>query len=115
MKIISTSAKLPKSLHQAMLEKIIKDGYGMRGKSKWLNESINKFLQMSNYPELVEIADDIEEITEAISFRISEQMLLQLDAAVIEIRKEYPALEGVKSNIIRASILQSLIGANFSH
>ncbi len=110
-----TSAKVPKSLHQAMLEKIIKDRYGMRGKSKWLNEAIERFLQIPNYPELVEIADDIEEVTETVSFRVSEEMLLRLDRAVIEVRKQYPGLEGVKSNIIRASILQSLIGANFSH
>ncbi len=115
MKIISTSAKVPKSLHQAMLERVIKDGYGMRGKSKWINEAIERFLLIPNYPELVEIANDIEEVTEAINFRISEEMLRHLDQAVIEVRKQYPALEGVKSNIIRASILQSLIGANFSH
>ena len=115
MTIIATSAKVPKSLHQAMLERIIKDGYGMRGKSKWINEAIEKFLQTPNYPELVEIADDIEEVTEVISFRISKEMLLRLDQAVIEIRKQYPGLEGVKSNIIRASILQALIASNFSH
>lgn len=114
MKIISMSAKVPKSLHQVMLERVIKDGYGMRGKSKWINNAIERFLLIPNYPELVEIANDMEEVTEAINFRVSEEMLLRLDQAVIEIRKQYPALEGVKSNIIRASILQSLIGANFS-
>lgn len=115
MTVITTSAKVPKTLHQAMLEKIIKDGYGMRGKSKWINEAIDRFLQLPNYPELVEIADDIEESSEVISFRVAEEMLLRLDQAVIEVRKQYPGLEGVKSNIIRASILQSLIGASFSH
>lgn len=108
-KMMTTTTKLPHSAHQAMLEKIIRDGYGMRGKSKWISEAVERFLQIPNYPELVDIANDMEEMNEIISLRTSEELTLQLDKAIIEIRKQYPAMEGVKSSIIRAGVIQRLI------
>ena len=109
IKLIPTTAKLPKSLHQQLLERVIKDGYGMRGKSRWINEAILQFLNLENYPELTDIAGDLEEKTDVISFRIPEELMLKIENSIKTIRKEYPIMEGVKSNIIRASILQRLI------
>ncbi|MFN3234139.1 MAG: hypothetical protein ACE365_01840 [Gammaproteobacteria bacterium] len=105
----TTTVKLPKSLHQKMMEQVICDGYGMRGKSKWMGEAIEDFLSLSNFPELVDIADDLENLSEIVSLRLSDPLARDLDQAVVRVRAEYPVLEGVKSNIIRASILQRLI------
>lgn len=104
-----TSAKIPKSTHQSMLEQIIRDGYGMRGKSKWICEAIERLLLLPNFPELVDIADVTEELTDIISIRLTEELLGKLDRGVIEVRKQYPVMEGVQSNIIRASIFQRLL------
>lgn len=104
-----TTAKLPKSIHQKMLEKIIGDGYGMRGKSKWIGEAIEMLLALSNYPELVDIANEVDELPDIVSMRVNNELLKKIDNAVIEVRKQYPAMEGVKSRIIRASIFQRLI------
>lgn len=122
LKITTTTAKIPKAINQQMLEKIIQDGYGMRGKSRWINEAVTSFLKLDNYPELVDIADDVtnksstdeseeknKQAMEIISLRISNELMLALENAVIEIRKLYPAIEGVKGKIIRASIIQRLI------
>ncbi len=38
----------------------------------------------------------------------------KLDQAIIKVRRQYPAMEGVKSNLIRASIMQRLIRDNTS-
>jgi hypothetical protein len=111
IKTMTTTVKLPHSAHQSILEKIIKDGYGMQGKSKWITEAIEAFLQLPNYPELVDIAHDMEELSDMLSLRLSKALTLQMDEAVIAIRKQYPSMEGVKSNIIRAAIMQRLIRA----
>ncbi len=49
-KNILTSIKLQKALHHKMQQRVISDGYGMRGKSKWLIEAIEGFLQLPDYP-----------------------------------------------------------------
>lgn len=109
-----TSIKLQKLLHLKMQQRIISDGYGMRGKSKWIIEAIERFLQLPDYPTLVDIADEMEQLSEVMSVRLSEDLMTQLDDAIIKVRRQYPAMEGVKSNLIRASIMQRLIRASTS-
>ncbi|MBS0358948.1 MAG: hypothetical protein JSS53_06755 [Proteobacteria bacterium] len=108
-KQLSTSAKISQQFGKRILEQVIADGYGMKGKSKWVVEAIREFLKLDDYPELVDIADEMDNLNGVITFRLSEDLLVELETAVVKIRKIYPSLEGVKSNIIRASILQRLI------
>jgi hypothetical protein len=105
-----TTIKLSPSIHQKMLAQIIEDGYGMRGKSRWIQESIASLLSLENYPELVDIAVDIENLRDVISVRLNSGVVDQVEKAIIEVRKCYPRIEGVRSNIIRAGILQRMIG-----
>lgn len=104
-----TSLKVQKSLHYKMQQQIINEHYGMRGKSQWLVEAIESFLQLPDYPTLVSIADDMEQLSEMISVRLPESLLNKIESAIVEVRRQYPTLEGVKSNIIRASIVQRLL------
>ncbi len=106
---VMTSIKLQKLLHHKMQQQIIGDGYGMRGKSKWIIEAIEQFLQLPDYPSLVDIAGEMEQLSEIVSIRLSEDLMAKLDQAIIKVRRQYPAMEGVKSNLIRASIMQRLI------
>ncbi len=101
-------------LHYKMQQRIISDGYGMRGKSKWIIEAIETFLQLPDYPTLVDIADGVEHLGEVVSIRLPEELTSKIDQAIIEVRRHYPAMEGVKSNLIRASIMQRLIRATTS-
>lgn len=114
IKKMMTSIKLQKVLHHKMQQQIIGDGYGMRGKSKWIIEAIENFLQLPDYPALTDIADDMEQLSEIVSIRLPDDLMAQLDKAVIAVRRHYPAMEGVKSNLIRASIMQRLIRATTS-
>jgi hypothetical protein len=111
---LMTSIKLQKTLHHKMQQHIINDHYGMRGKSQWLIEAIETFLQLPDYPTLVYIADEMDQLTEVLSIRLPEDLIAKIELAVIEVRREYPTLEGVKSNLIRASILQRLIRSSTS-
>jgi len=70
---------------------------------------VEGFLNLANYPELVDIADEMEKLNKLVSCRLPEELIVKIDKAVVHIRKSYPSLEGVKSKIFRASILQRLI------
>jgi len=106
---VMMSIKLQKNLHRRLQQRIIEDGYGMRGKSKWIIESIESLLTLNDYPSLVDIAEDMDQLNEMVSIRVPEALLLRIEQAVIEVRKQYPSIEGVKSNLIRASIIQRLL------
>ena len=108
-KKLMTSIKLQKKLHRKLQQQIIEDGYGMRGKSKWIIESIESLLQLIDYPTLVDIANDMDQLSDIVSIRIPEDLMLRIEQAIIKVRKQYPAIEGVKSNLIRASIIQRLL------
>ena len=51
----------------------------------------------------------MENLNEILSLRLPFTLMKRLDSAVIETRKQFPAMEGVKSNLIRAGIVQALI------
>ncbi len=106
---IMTTVKLPKPIYQRLLERVVSDGFGLRGKSRWIINAVENFLQMENYPELVDIAGEIDNLTEVLSMRLPLELVNKLDSAVIETRKLYPGMEGVRSGILRASIIQGLI------
>ena len=109
MQNITTTFKLSSPICQKLLEQVVKDGYGLKGKSRWIKEAVENFLMIPNHPELVAIADDIEKLDKSICIRIPADFANKIERAVTEIRKIYPNLEGVRSNIFRASIMQRLI------
>lgn len=108
-KVHSKSVKLPENIHQEMCERIVQDKYGMRGKSLWISEAISSFLDIQGFPEFVDLAKDVTNLPHSVSFRVTEELEKKLNGAVVLVRKEYPALDAAKSNIIRASIVQRLI------
>lgn len=109
MSKITTSIKLPVNLEKKMHQQIIEEGYGLRGKTRWIEEAIKKFLSLENYPELVDIASEMENLTRIISIRLNSETVKDLEDSMLKIREKFPMAEGVKSNIIRASIMQKLI------
>lgn len=106
---VMTSIKLQKKLHHKLQQRIIEDGYGMRGKSKWIIESVESLLELSDFPELVDIAEDMDHLTDIVSIRFPENIMKKVEKAIVQVRRQYPTIEGVKSNLIRASILQRLL------
>ena len=109
-----TSVKLPAKLEHQMLLSIVGEGYGMRGKSRWIEDAITEFLNMENRVELVEYASEMINLSKVISVRLKDKTIMLIENAVTEVRTQYPNLEGVKSNIIRASIIQKLLHASVS-
>lgn len=109
MKKMTTSIKINDSLERLLLKRIVEDGYGLRGKSRWVCEAVEGLLQLEHFPELVEYADEMDNLNQMVSLRLTEALMDEVEEAVIKVRAQYPSLEGVKSKIIRAGILQRLI------
>ncbi len=108
-KDLITTVKVSSSTDYELMQRVIKDGFGAHGKSKWINQTIENFLLKPNFPELVDLATVMDEQDKTISIRLSPDLNLKIEQAVLMIRKEFPMIEGVRSNIIRASILQELL------
>ena len=51
----------------------------------------------------------MDQLTDIVSIRLPEKLMQRIEYAVIQVRKQYPSIEGVKSNLIRASIVQRLL------
>ena len=103
------SVKIPGRLNEQLAMQIVKDGYGLRGKSRWLCEAIEKFIELKDFVELIEVASESLENTKSISFRISEELLNKMQNSIITARKQNPLLDAVQSNLVRAGIYQRLI------
>lgn len=110
-KVTTRSFKIPKDLEIKMNKKIVTDGYGMRGKSRWICDAITLFLSSdeSFCLDCIEYADELEQLNKSVSFRPTLTADSMLKEWVVKARKKFPTLEGVKSKIIRASILQGIL------
>lgn len=100
---------LPKSLQNELKERIIKDSYDLKGKSRWVAEAIEKLLAMESFPDLVKLNDEMKGFEKLESVLISRDLKKQVDDAVINVRKKYPSIEGVQSRILRTAIVQRLL------
>lgn len=113
---MSVKTKITFVIHQALQkelrEKMIKENYGLREKSKWVSEAILLLLSMQNYPELVNFSNDLKKFEKVETIVIDSSLKNRLDSSIIEIRKKFPILEGVQSRIVRTAIMQKLLRNN---
>lgn len=116
MKRVTTrSFKIPANIEIKMNKKLVADGYGLRGKSRWICDSIKHFLSKDEEfcVDCIQYTEELENLNKTISFRPTQEVDDLLDEWVVKTRKKIPAIEGVKSKIIRASILQGLLQTSF--
>lgn len=100
---------LPDVVQKEFRERIAKDGYDMRGKSRWVSEGIETLLDMRNYPELVYINNEMKGFEKLESIVVTKKLKKCLDDAIIHVRRAYPAMEGVQSRIVRTAIVQRIL------
>lgn len=100
---------IPRSLKNEIREHVVKAGYGLRGKSKWVSESVEKLLAIKDYPELISYNDEMHGFDEIETVVVDYKLKLELDKAILTVRKEYPTLEGVKSRLMRTAIMQRIL------
>jgi len=109
MKKVKITFVVPENLQNELRTAVIKAGYGLRGKSRWVSEAIEALLVTNNYPELVNINEIMHGFEKVETIVIDYSLKVKLDKAIIEIRQSYPILEGVQSNLVRTAILQKLL------
>lgn len=100
---------VPEQLQNEMRKTMVTEGYSLRGKSKWVAEAIQRLFKMSNFPELVNLGDEMSGFEKVETIVLERELKTQLDNAIITVRQQFPSLEGVQSSIIRTSILQRLL------
>ncbi len=105
------TVRFPKRLKSEMQNALVKSGYGLRGKSKWLAEAIQLFFKQSNFVELAEQGIDINqaELTEVEAFYLDPATSEIVKTASIDIRKKHPLFEGVQSALIRSAVIYRLM------
>ena len=108
---IITSFRMPVALECKMQETISASGLGPRGKSKWLCREIERFLLTDREGFVVDAVSFFEDITshnKSICFRPTTIVQYLLSTWFIRVRKARPEMEGVKSKIIRAAVMNSI-------
>lgn len=106
---VKISLVIPDTLQKEFRQQVIEDGYGMRGKSKWVAEAIDNLLQLENFIDLVKLGEELRGFEKLETIIVEKPIKKALDTAMLSIRKKYPDLEGVQSNIIRTSIMQRIL------
>ena len=101
---------LPEALQQDLKEQMIKDGYDLKGKSKWVAEAIERLFQMSNFTHLVKLNDEMSGFEKMESVVVDTALKAKIFNATLSVRQDYPVLEGVQSRILRTAIVQRLLG-----
>lgn len=100
---------VPTGLQTELRERIIRDGYGLRGKSRWVTEAIESLLALPNFISLVHYSEEMHGFEKVETIVVTLDLKKQLDQAALDLRREYPAAEGVQSSIVRTAIMQRLL------
>lgn len=106
---VKISFVIPEGLQKDLKERIVLDGYSLKGKSQWVVEAVEQLLKINSYIDLVKVNDAMHGFEKFESILVERKLKTQLDESVINIRRKYPDIEGVQSRIMRTAILQRLL------
>lgn len=105
------TVRFPKRMKSEMQSALIKSGYGLRGKSRWLKESIAIFLKLKDFVDYVDQGININqaELSEVEAFYLDIETIQLLKDAYLQIRVNNPLFEGIQSALIRAAVVYHLM------
>src|ERR1700733_6811562 len=103
-KKVKVSFVLPERLQKDLKERIVMDGYSLKGKSQWVAEAVEQLFKFDSYMDLVKVNDVMHGFEKFESVLIDMKLKIQVDESVISIRRKYPEIEGVQSRIMRTAI-----------
>lgn len=106
---VKISFVLPEGLHKDLRERMVLDGYSLKGKSLWVAEAVERLFQLDDFMDLVKVNDVMQGFEKFESILMDKKLKMRLDDSVIQVRKRYPEIDGVQSRIMRTAILQRLL------
>lgn len=106
---VKISFVIPEGLQKDLKERIVRDGYSLKGKSQWVAEAVEQLFQRESFIDLVKVNDTMHGFEKFESILIERKLKALVDESVISIRKKYPEIDGVQSRIMRTAILQRLL------
>lgn len=104
-----TTLRLPESLRARLHAKVVADRYGMRGKSRWVNEAVQRFLSDPSWLDSLG-ADRLSENGQTDQISLEQDVYTALQQAATTIRREDPLFDNPTSAIIRSAIQWRLSG-----
>ncbi|MFO1259161.1 MAG: hypothetical protein U1E78_12230 [Gammaproteobacteria bacterium] len=106
---VQVSFKLSKAMQIDFRKRMIDDGYGLRGKSRWVSEAVERLLEVENYPEYVHLSEEMTNLKQMETIFLDRTLIERLEDAILAVRTKFPLVEGVRSCILRTSIMQRLL------
>ncbi len=106
---VRTTVLLPTKMRKEMLAAVLRDGYGMRGKSAWIAEAVDEFLHHEEWLASVGTGEGLTRSPEREVFSLTPGLKDRMEGAVLELRKRDPLMTGPQSAIIRAAITRRLL------
>lgn len=100
---------VPRQLKDEMMAQIVKDKYGHLEKSKWIAEAIEKLLKIPDFEDLAIYGGDMSALEIREHVRLPHHIKVNLDNAVISVRKKHPRLDSNQSCVVRTAIIQRLL------
>ncbi|MDR5728930.1 MAG: hypothetical protein RB191_16060 [Terriglobia bacterium] len=95
---------MPSTLKKALMCKVESDGYGVRGKSKWIREAFLAMIDRDPGLQYVGQGDRIEPQDEQELITLPKDLSLLLSDKVLQLRLAAPTLEGPRSLLLRSAI-----------
>lgn len=101
--------RLPAGMQRDLAVEVAKSGYGLRGKSRWVNEAILHYLNDVAWFDQIE-ADRQGERDANEEVRLDNQSLTAINKATKIIQAKRPIFSSPRSTIIRCAIHYQLTG-----
>ena len=103
--------KLQGKIKGDMSDAIKNEGYGKRGKAKWISEAIENLVDNVDFLELMAVGLDepSDLLADADGIFLNEEVRRKLDNALVRLRREYPQYNINQSAVVRTAIFQRLI------
>ena len=109
IKAIRTPVRLPKRLKEELDSAVINEGYGFKGRSLWVEDAIDKLLNIETFYDLVILDEDLDTVSVPDGFSFTIHTRNKLDDALVLVRQHHPRMNAMLSAIIRTAIMQKLI------
>lgn len=100
---------LPSKMRREMLESVLRDEYGMRGKSRWVAEAVADLLDRREWLLTAGAGEGLVPNPAHEVVYLEPALKGRIEDAVLEMRTRNPMMEGPQSAIIRAAITRRLL------